>query len=104
MQAFFASILIKVLTDPKVQQWVEKWAEELLSNIIAKQILPIIPVAIGGAVKAGVDDIIDHIPGVTGVVDVDVVKTTEGAVNSIEQVVGSIPVIGDLLKNWGIGG
>jgi hypothetical protein len=98
MQGFIVSILIKVLTDPKVVAQIEK----LLGNIIAKQILPVIPVAIGGAVKAGVDDIINHIPGVTGVVDV--VKTTEGAVNSIEQVVGSIPVIGDLLKNWGLGG
>jgi hypothetical protein len=98
MQGLIVSILIKVLTDPKVVALIEK----LLGNIIAKQILPVIPVAIGGAVKAGVDDIINHIPGVTGVVDV--VKTTEGAVNSIEQVVGSIPVIGDLLKNWGIGG
>lgn len=98
MQAFFVSILIKVLTNPEVQAQIEK----LIGNIIAKQILPVIPVAIGAAVKAGVDDVIDHIPGVTGVVDV--VKTTEGAVSSIESVLGSIPVLGDLLKNWGIGG
>jgi hypothetical protein len=97
MQNFIVGILIKVLTDPKVLAQIE----QLLGSIIAKQILPIIPVAIGGAVKAGVDDIIEHIPGINGAVDV--VKTTEGAVNSIEQIVGSIPVIGDLLKNWGIG-
>jgi hypothetical protein len=94
MQSFIVGILIKVLSDPKVMAQIEK----LIGNIIAKQILPVIPVAIGAAVKAGVDDIIDHIPGVSGVVDI--VKTTEGAVTSIEQIVGNIPVIGDILTGW----
>lgn len=98
MQGFLVSILIKVLSDPKVLAQIEK----LIGNIIAKQILPVIPVAIGAAVKAGVDDIIEHIPGITGVVDV--VKTTESAAASIVDLIpglGSLPIIGDFLRSWG---
>lgn len=96
MQNFIIGILIKVLTDPNVQASIEK----LLGNIIAKQILPLIPVAVGAAVKAGVDELITKVPGIEGVVDV--VKTTESAVSSIESIVGNIPVLGDILKNWGV--
>ena len=97
MQGFIISILIKVLTNPDVQAQIEK----LIGNIIAKQILPVLPVAIGAAVKAGVDDVIEHIPGVSGVVDV--VKTTESAAASIVDMIpglGSLPIIGDFLKSW----
>lgn len=98
MQGFIISILIKVLTNPDVQAQIEK----LIGNIIAKQILPVLPVAIGAAVKAGVDDVIEHIPGVSGVVDV--VKTTESAAASIVDMIpglGSLPIIGEFLKSWG---
>jgi hypothetical protein len=97
MQQFIVGVLIKVLTNPDVQASIEK----LIGNIIAKQIVPLIPVAVGAAVKAGVDDVIEHIPGLDGVVDV--VKTTESAVNSLESLIPGLPVIGDLLKAWGIG-
>jgi hypothetical protein len=98
MQGFIVGILVKVLSDPKVMAQIEK----LIGNIVAKQILPVIPVAIGAAVKAGVDDVIQHIPGVNGVVDI--VKTTEGAAASIVDLIpglGSLPIIGDVLRNWG---
>lgn len=99
MQKFITDILIKVLSNEAI--WVQ--IEKLIGNIIAKQILPVIPVAIGAAVKAGVDDIIDHIPGINGVVDV--VKTTEGAAASIIDLIpglGSLPIIGDVLKSWNL--
>lgn len=97
MQAFIAAIIIKILTDPEVQKSIEK----LIGDIIAKQILPVIPVAIGAAVKAGVDDIIEHIPGVNGVVDA--VKTSEAAASSIIDLIpglGSLPIIGDIFNAW----
>lgn len=99
MQAFLLKLILSVLSNPEVQAQIEK----LIGNVIAKQILPVIPVAIGAAVKAGVDDIIEHIPGVSGVVDV--VKTTESAAASIVDLIpglGSLPVIGDVLKSWGV--
>jgi uncharacterized protein YkvS len=98
MQNFIVGILIKVLTNPDVLAQIEK----LIGNIVAKQILPVIPVAIGAAVKAGVDDVIEHIPGITGVVDA--VKTSEAAAASIVDLIpglGSLPIIGDFLKSWG---
>jgi hypothetical protein len=99
VQTFIINIIIKVLTDPKVLAQIEK----LIGNIVAKQILPVIPVAIGGAVKAGVDDVIKHIPGVSGVVDI--AKTTEAAAAGIVNLIpglGSLPIIGDVLKGWGV--
>lgn len=98
VQNFIVGILIKVLTNPDVLAQIEK----LIGNIVAKQILPVIPVAIGAAVKAGVDDVIEHIPGITGVVDA--VKTSEAAAASIIDLIpglGSLPIIGGFLKSWG---
>jgi hypothetical protein len=98
VQTFIINIIIKVLTDPKVLAQIEK----LIANIVAKQILPVVPVAVGAAVKAGVDNVIEHIPGVSGVVDI--AKTTEAAAASIVDLIpglGSLPIIGDVLKSWG---
>lgn len=97
MEKFVTGVIVGVLSDPKVQALIEK----LVGNIVAKQILPVIPVAIGAAVKAGVDDVIDRIPGVSGVVDA--VKTSEAAASSIVDMIpglNSLPIIGDLLKSW----
>lgn len=97
MQGFIVGILIKVLTNPEVLAQIEK----LIGNIVAKQILPVVPVAIGGAVKTAMDELIEKIPGINGVVDV--VKTTESAAASIVDLIpglGSLPLIGDFLKSW----
>jgi triosephosphate isomerase len=97
MQGFIVSVLIKVLTDPKVMAQIEK----LIGNIVAKQILPVVPVAIGGAVKTALDELIAKTPGISGVVDV--VKTTESAAASIVDLIpglGTLPIIGDLLNSW----
>jgi hypothetical protein len=97
MQAFLLKLIIAVLSDPKVWAQIEK----LIGNIVAKQILPVVPVAVGAAVKAGVDNVIEHIPGVSGVVDA--VKTSEAAAASIVNMIpglGSLPIIGDVLRGW----
>lgn len=101
MQSFFAAVLIKVLTDPKIQAFIVKMFGDLLTDVMRDKILPGTVAAIGGAVKGGVDELIEHLPGVSGVVDI--VKTTEGAVDSVESALGSIPVLGDILKNLGVG-
>jgi len=97
MQQFIVGILIKVLTNPAVMAQIEK----LIGNIVAKQILPVVPVAIGGAVKTALDELIEKVPGINGVVDV--VKTTESAASSIVDLIpglGSLPIIGDILNSW----
>lgn len=94
---FIVGILIKVLTNPDVLAQIEK----LISNIVAKQILPLVPVAVGSAVKTAMDELIKDVPGVSGVVDG--VKATEAAAASIIDMIpglGSLPIIGDFLKNW----
>jgi hypothetical protein len=101
MQSFFASVLIKVLTDPEVQAWLKKEGAELFNDVIAKSVIPVIPVAIGSAVKAAMDELIEKVPGISGVVDV--VKTTEAAASGLGELVGQIPILGDILKNFGFG-
>lgn len=91
MQAFVVAVLIKVLSDPEVQKTMEK----LIGDVVAKEILPVILVAIAAAVKAGVDDVIKLIPGVNGVVDV--VKTGEAAAASILDL---MPGLGDIFNAW----
>ncbi len=97
MQKFLLNLIDAVLTNEQVQATIEK----LIGNIIARQILPVVPVAVGAAVKAGVDDLIEHLPGVSGVVDA--VKTSEAAAASIVDLIpglDSLPVIGALLNAW----
>lgn len=98
MQTFFVKVMIAVLIDPAVIAALEK----LFGGLIAKYVLPTIPVAVGAAVKSGVDEIIKDIPGVSGVSGVvDVVTTTEAAAGGIVgmfPVLGQIPVLGDVLK------
>jgi hypothetical protein len=97
VESFIVRIILKVLTNPDVWAQIEK----LIGNVIARQILPVVPVAVGAAVKAGVDGVIEHIPGVSGVVDI--AKTSEAAAASIVNLIpglGSLPIIGDVLRGW----
>lgn len=96
MKTFIISILISVLKDPEVWEQIEK----LFGNLIAKQILPVVPVAAGAAAKAGVDEVISHIPGANAVADV--VKTTEAAANGIINMIPGVSSITAALKAWGI--
>lgn len=81
MQSFVIAVLTKVLSDPKVQQWIK----DLLSSIIAERILPLVPVSVGAAVKAAVDEIVEKVPEVQGVVDV--VKATDAARDTLNQLI-----------------
>lgn len=98
MQNFVADILIKVISDPKVQQSVK----DLLGQLITERILPLIPVAVGAAVKAGMDELIERVPGIEGVVDV--VQTTEAARNTLNNLIPDIdfgiPALDGLLDFW----
>ena len=98
VQAFVTGILIKVITDPKVQQMIR----DLLGQLITERILPLIPVAVGAAVKAAVDELVERVPGVEGVVDV--VQATDAARNTLNGLLPDldfgIPAIDDLLDFW----
>jgi hypothetical protein len=98
MQDFFAGILIKVISDPKVQESVKN----LLGQLITEQILPLVPVAVGAAVKAAIDEVIEKVPGIEGVVDV--VKATDAARDTLNNLIPDvdfgIPALDDLLDFW----
>lgn len=98
MQNFFVGILTKVLSDPKVQQYIK----DLLGSLITERILPLVPLAIGAAVKAAVDELVERVPGIDGVVDV--VKATDAARNTLNDLIPDIdfgiPALDNLLDFW----
>ena len=102
LQGFAAGVLIKVVSDPTVQAAVEK----LLGNIIAKQIVPLIPIAVGAATKAGMDELIKKFPGVEGLVEgaISLEQTTEAARNELNNLIPDvdfgIPALDNLLDLW----
>lgn len=98
MNGFIASILVKVLSDPKVQQYIK----DLLGQLITERILPLVPVAVGAAVKAAVDELVERIPGIEGVVDV--VQATDAARHTLNSLIPDIdfgiPALDELLDFW----
>jgi hypothetical protein len=98
MQNFFAGIISKVLSDPKVQQFIK----DLLGQLITERILPLVPVAVGAAVKAAVDELVTKVPGIEGVVDV--VKATDAARDTLNHLIPDIdfgiPALDNLLDFW----
>jgi triosephosphate isomerase len=95
LQNFVAGIVIKVVTSDQVQAAVK----DILGQLITERILPLVPVAVGAAVKAAVDEMVVKIPGIEGVVDA--VKATESARNILNELIPDIPILGNLADFWG---
>lgn len=102
MQKFFTSIIISVLTDPKVQATIEA----LLGKLITERILPLIPLAVGAATKAAVDEVIKVVPGVKDLIQagVNIEHTTEAARQELNKLIPDvdlgIPALDNLLDFW----
>lgn len=63
MSKFFITILVGLLKDEDVQAFLIKAAREVVGGVIAEKVLPVLPVALGLAVK----EFGDLIPGVQGI-------------------------------------
>jgi hypothetical protein len=94
MQNFVAGIILKVLADPKVQQFIK----DLLSSVITEKVLPLLPIAVGAAAKA----IVDKLPGVEMVGDtLEVADDVRVALNEvIPDWDTGIKAIDDLMDIW----
>jgi len=93
MQSFIVSILIKVLSDPKVQQWIKN----LLGGLITERILPLIPLAVASATKA----ITEALPNIPTAAIEHVAETIRTDLNNVipDFDIG-IPAIDNLLDFW----
>lgn len=92
MQTFLLGIIIKVLSDERVQ----KMIKDLLGNLITERIVPLIPVA----VTAAVDAVVKQIPGVDNIKDLgSVADTVRNTLNDLIPDI-DLPVIGDLTDFW----
>lgn len=100
MQGFVLNILVKLIADPKVQEFLLQVVERLAALLFPK-LAALIPAAVGSAVKTALDELIERTPGISGAVDV--VKATEAAASSVEDIIGKLPIIGDLFKGLGFG-
>jgi hypothetical protein len=86
VQAFVAGVIVKVLSDPKVQQIVK----DLLGELITERIVPLIPLAVASATN----DIPTAIIG-------DVAETIRTDLNAVlpDLDIG-IPMIDNFLDAW----
>lgn len=98
MQKFLAGLIITVFTSDAVQAAIKN----LLGQLITERILPLVPVAVGAAVKAAVDEVVEKVPGLEGVVDV--VKATDAARDNLNHLIPDIdfgiPALDNLLDFW----
>lgn len=95
MQSFIIGILIKVLSDPKVQAMIKN----LLSDLITEKIAPLIPLAAASAAHA----FADLIPGLTHTAEdvVAVANTVRDDLNKmIPDIDIGIPLIDNIMDAW----
>jgi translation initiation factor 2 alpha subunit (eIF-2alpha) len=92
METFLTNLIIKVLSDERVQ----KMIKDVLGGLITERIVPLIPVA----VTAAVDAVVKQIPGVENIKELasvadDVRNTLNGLIPDID-----LPIIGNLTDFW----
>lgn len=95
MQSFIVGILIKILSDPKVQTIIEN----LLGDLITKKVAPLVPLAAASAAHA----FASLMPGVPAAIE-DVVAVANTVRDDLNKVIPDIdlgiPIIDDLLDAW----
>jgi TctA family transporter len=95
MQSFIIGILIKVLSDPKVQATLKN----LLSDLITEKIAPLIPLAAASAAHA----LAGLIPGVAPAIE-DVVAAANTVRDDLNRLIPDldvgIPLIDDIMDAW----
>jgi hypothetical protein len=98
VKKFLTDLIVNVFTSEQVQTAIKN----LLGQLITERILPLVPVAVGAAVKAAVDELVERVPGIEGVVDV--VKATDAARNTLNDLIPDvdfgIPALDQLLDFW----
>jgi len=98
MQKFLRDLIISVLADERTQAIIKN----LLGQLITERILPLVPVAVGAAVKAAIDEVIQKVPGLEGVVDV--VQATDAARDTLNDLIPDIdfgiPALDELIDFW----
>lgn len=98
MQNFLAGLIIRVLTSDKVQQSIQ----DILGKLITERILPLVPIVTATAAKAAVDQIVEKIPALEGVVDV--VKVGDDARHALNDLIPDvdfgIPPLDAVLDFW----
>lgn len=98
MQKFLADLIIRVFTSDQVQQAIQ----DILGKLITERILPLVPIVTATAAKAAVDQIVEKIPALEGVVDV--VKVGDDARHALNDLIPDIdfgiPPLDAVLDFW----
>lgn len=97
LTGFASKVLVTALNDPGVQKFIRALAKELLGDVIADTVVPLIPLAAAGAAKA-VKDIEKDVEGAV----TDVEKIGTGIIGDLNGAVPglNIPFLGDILNIW----
>lgn len=95
MQTFIVGIIVKVLSDPKIQATIKN----LLSDLITEKIAPLIPLAAASAAHA----FAQLMPNVTHDIE-DVVQVANTVRDDLNKIIPDIdigiPLIDDILDAW----
>lgn len=96
MTKFFISVLVGLAKNEDVQAVVYK----ILNKLVTERLAPLFPVLAASAAKSAVDQIIEKVPGLEGVVDI--IKVADDARNTLDELIPDIdfPGIGDLTDFW----
>lgn len=98
MQKFLIGVLVGVLSDPKVQEFLISATKKILDGVITEKLLPIFPFALGSAVK----QFGQLIPGVEVVKDA--METANDIRDDLNQMIPDVDTgfkpLDDLMDIW----
>jgi hypothetical protein len=96
------SWVVEVIGQAAADERVQTAVENVLGKLITTRILPLVPVAAAAAAKAAVDEIVEKVPALEGVVDA--VHVADKARNALNEIIPDvdlgIPALDELLDWW----
>ena len=98
MKTFLKDLIVSVIADKRTQDAIEN----LLGAVITKNLLPMLPIAVSAATKAAVDQLVERVPQIEGVVDA--VKVADDARVALNEIIPDIdfgiPALDAVLDMW----
>lgn len=92
---------VGIVTDERVQESIKKWVSDLLGDIMTEKILPVVPLAVGAAVTAGMESVAKADLNNDGKPDIEqVADAARQAIDALLPPSITLPFIGNLRDIW----
>jgi hypothetical protein len=102
VKSWLRELVIEIIQDERTQEVVDHF----IGRVMTTHVMPMIPIAIGAAVKEGMEELAERFPGIEGAVAgaVDIVKTTDAARHALNDLIPDIdfgiPAADAVLDFW----